>query len=1225
MRTSGSSRVTWMIVSCLAAFAVACGSSGGGTTDPGATDNPIANDAGEDQGIAGDPGADGIAPADPGAESAEDPGGDEPGCACNTDDECCDGCNPIHEGEPCGEQVACVTGGACQAGKCVAPGVPVACPDVPCQLSQGCDAAKNECVYEPLPDGEPCQAKAGYDGSGACRLGECLGYGECDMRVYDQPTNRPCNFDAECASGRCLAWGDGWTTWCAEPCGPDKPACPEGTACVVTGGDGGRYCRPVTKESVLGGDAATPIYRVCNRNEDCAGGLCLSSSGRKYCSAECKGALGADDKLCGDCGRCRDNGDELDFPFKHYCVPKGTGGTGDPCGANGDCKTGFCHEGYCSEQCIDFEGVSNCPADMKCVAGPFDGDPELKVCAKATEVGVPFGAACLGDWACAEGACLDVTGTMQCSAACDDETPCAVGKCVDTGLDTVCVPDDQVAVGGQGDRCDADYQCVSGYVCFMGACLRGCEKDGDCEDGATCFGDDFWQATYCTPACDGDGGCAAGRLGCLDGRCVLTADGQRFLYSVCRLDADCETGACRAGQCTDTCGETTPCEGSTPIVPVKDGLCQPCNPNLYGADCNAGDWGINECVQGWDGKYFCAPNCLLMPGCPVGTRCYQVTSYQQVCAPLSGSCSAVTACTTGGECVLTWADDLPCTEDAECAKGKCVDGRCASTACTADADCGCAMLGCAAGECVIDPDAAVAEVEPNDGPETAQVLSGGSVRVAGTLVTAGDVADRDLYKVHLLAGQVLDLRTDAFCDGYGDTLLVLMDEAGVPIPDWANEDIDPNGNFFSALLGYRAKTDQDVIVSVQQSIYQVGFARFSYVLDVDVFDEAANDRCEGAIALVEGLNYIDLATATDDYQSPECAGWPAYGKDAAYSISVPAGKYLVATLDAPFDSQLYLVRDCADVDGTCLAGADRVYEPGKETLVWANATDAPVAGLLVVDTFLIPDSTQASLFVELRDLVPPGNDTIWDAPLLAPGLYEMPGVTVGAKDDFDPAGASCGGANLPGPDVFWRVNLQPGDFLTVGTPWSAAFVPVIALSRDPQDPAACVAVASSFVSWKNETAEPVGLFIVVDGATATSAGLFDIRVESGAPAGCFGPCDPATYARACVEGAADSMCWCDPNAYILTPVDCNAWCRDANDALSGTCRVYTTPGYEGTGCECTWDCAEASESLCDNGYLTHCTCGADDPCGWKANAHCETFCSTEYPADHFDDSADCAM
>ena len=196
-------------------------------------------------------------------------------CVCNTDDECCDGCNALNESQACGPIGPCLVPGTCQTGVCVGGG-PLVCDDNgACQQPGTCDPSSGGCVYEDLPNNSPCEAIEGLDGSGACLDGACFGFGRCDHRTYDQPTGYPCNYDSECEEGWCYVWDDSWTAFCSRRCGEGLPACPENMVCVSDRDQtGNRHCHLINRNKSLPGDASQPLYAVCNSNEDCEGGLC---------------------------------------------------------------------------------------------------------------------------------------------------------------------------------------------------------------------------------------------------------------------------------------------------------------------------------------------------------------------------------------------------------------------------------------------------------------------------------------------------------------------------------------------------------------------------------------------------------------------------------------------------------------------------------------------------------------------------------------------------------------------------------------------------------------------------------------------------------------------------------------------------------------------------------------------------------------------------------------
>ncbi|MBP5590929.1 hypothetical protein J6Y50_03620, partial [bacterium] len=113
--------------------------------------------------------------------------------------------------------------------------------------------------------------------------------------------------------------------------------------------------------------------------------------------------------------------------------------------------------------------------------------------------------------------------------------------------------------------------------------------------------------------------------------------------------------------------------------------------------------------------------------------------------------------------------------------------------------------------------------------------------------------------------------------------------------------------------------------------------------------------------------------------------------------------------------------------------------------------------------------------------------------------------------------------------------------------------------------------------------------------------------------------------RMCLPDKAD-LCMCDLSLGILYTANCNSYCV-SEGGTAGTCETtYTTSGsVERNGCICTYDCSDAAkvEELCSDNEPSSCTCGTADVCSWKNNGTCDKMCSDFFPADHFDDSADC--
>src|SRR5690606_37613693 len=106
------------------------------------------------------------------------------------------------------------------------------------------------------------------------------------------------------------------------------------------------------------------------------------------------------------------------------------------------------------------------------------------------------------------------------------------------------------------------------------------------------------------------------------------------------------------------------------------------------------------------------------------------------------------------------------------------------------------------------------------------------------------------------------------------------------------------------------------------------------------------DTCAAALPLQIGTNQGTWAGAVNDYD-PEgddgesCTdGYPAAGPDVAYTIDLLAGQTLSVTLaDGSSDESIYIVTDCADPVGTCVAGEDN---GGAETAVYTATDDITV-------------------------------------------------------------------------------------------------------------------------------------------------------------------------------------------------------------------------------------------------------------------------------------------
>ncbi len=1137
-------------------------------------------------------------------------------CTCSVVNDCCDGCLPINEGLVCHEGDLCQQNGQCELGTCT--GIePVVCSEGdPCTLPGVCDPQTGQCSYEPAPDDYACEFVDGLEGSGMCLAETCYGFGVCDHRTYDQLTNYPCNYDSECESGLCIDLNNDWNTFCAQRCGEDMPACPENMACAWGGLDIGKICRPILIDDTLPGDSSLGLFNVCNSDADCTEGSCLAYGSYRFCTKNCEVAgIGGSDLLCEGCGKCLESGE-----FGYICVPQGSNTMNQVCASGADCNSRYCLNNYCSGQCWVFAGVDTCPAGMSCVFGMM-ANPDTGVCTRDVDMNLGFGQACVGDWQCTSGLCREVLGEMICTDDCESAT-CSSGECLEEDNVSSCVPSAKVHIKPVGAYCNATLECEEGLYCYWNSCMDYCESQEQCS--GECYPDPNFQVTYCSDACQSDDQCPDG-MSCFDNRCVLSFQNQRYLFGYCRNDIDCETGQCINGECTTTCDNATHCEGSVLIEPQEAGMCTPCDPDNFDYECNAEGWGFNQCVTGIDGNSFCALDCgYFNKVCPTGTRCYNINGYDKLCLPVTGACSLPSTCNEDGYCQQSQPDGNPCTEQADCGSGICQNGFCQTGNCSSDADCGCDMLVCSGGYCDLSPEIDGMEIEPNNDLLSAMELNDFPTTISEVFTPQEGHPDIDLFKIHVSPTQGLDVRTMPFCDTAADTIVRLLDRFGNEIEGWINDDISSNGgNYFSVLIGYQPEQEQDVYIEVTQSPYVVGLSDDPFLLYVDRYNLAQNSTCAGADTLAAGEHDLDFSGAGANYTAANCTGWGAMGKDLAYSVEVPANHTIKVIIDAPFDSQIYLVTDCSAANDSCLAGADTNYEAGIEQFIYANESDELLSAFLIVDTFLLDpnEDTTFTLNIAYEAITAPSNNTAETALLIdSPGVYE--GSTIGATNDYDPGADGCASSELIGPDVVYRADLQSGDFFAAALTSAVSFGPRLVLITDPADMDTCISASSSRINYINETGSAQTVYLIVDGVYETSMGLFTFEADLGTITGCAGPCDIENPPFGCMD--ALDLCYCYQTTNTLKAADCNRYCIDVSEALSGVCHEYTTPGYENETCRCVYDCDQVAQDHCEQRIYTNCSCSADDPCGLQNDGNCNEFCEIEFPDDYFDDAVDCS-
>ena len=134
-----------------------------------------------------------------------------------------------------------------------------------------------------------------------------------------------------------------------------------------------------------------------------------------------------------------------------------------------------------------------------------------------------------------------------------------------------------------------------------------------------------------------------------------------------------------------------------------------------------------------------------------------------------------------------------------------------------------------------------------------------------------------------------------------------------------------------------------------------------------------NDVCETAIHIGYGGGEIVVegrtnhATNDYDFTAVSCTGFIASGGDVVYIVPLNKNNSITVTMWTDgYDDSIYLVTDCADIDGSCVIGAD--LEPDGSTFDYTNNTGSYQEYYLIVDGY---DSGGAySVFITYSGTVP---------------------------------------------------------------------------------------------------------------------------------------------------------------------------------------------------------------------------------------------------------------
>jgi len=240
---------------------------------------------------------------------------------------------------------------------------------------------------------------------------------------------------------------------------------------------------------------------------------------------------------------------------------------------------------------------------------------------------------------------------------------------------------------------------------------------------------------------------------------------------------------------------------------------------------------------------------------------------------------------------------------------------------------------------VSTPRAIVPEQEPNNDCPGQGIACGDDVQPAA--INPG--GDFDWYSFTVTENGVnLTIGTDSWNGSSTDTYLELYSQCGGAI---IAQDDDSGPGLFSLITYGPVNAGTYYAKARGYSTSTVGEYKLFVRCEIPP-PPPPNDQCAGAIPIercTSGSLNGDLTLAVNDYDPgvgtppASCTGYPAAGKDVAYVLTLQAGDicHFVYTAGA-YDASFYIVTDCANVNDSCVIGADASYN--VETINWTCTT-----------------------------------------------------------------------------------------------------------------------------------------------------------------------------------------------------------------------------------------------------------------------------------------------
>lgn len=295
---------------------------------------------------------------------------------------------------------------------------------------------------------------------------------------------------------------------------------------------------------------------------------------------------------------------------------------------------------------------------------------------------------------------------------------------------------------------------------------------------------------------------------------------------------------------------------------------------------------------------------------------------------------------------------------------------------------------------------------------------------------------------------------------------------------------------------------------------------------------AAADTCASATLIDPGsLPFTEEATlagAGNDIDPGAGGCAPGGGNDVVYSFTpASSGVYTIgATPTDPADLSLYVVTDCSNPSGSCIAGANAAGFNGGEFVT--PTLTAGTRYFVVVDT-PNPDPNAAGFHFSLRR-GRPANDTCASATVIDASRlpFSTSGTTFGASNDLDP-GTSCFTQVLStrGPDVVYQFTPADTQLYIIEVTPSGNYDTSLYVTTDCSTIANCISAdvggPGATETIRHSLNAGTTYFIVVDGF-GTDAGDFGFSLM---PSMSHAPVPPSDLTATAVSSTQVNLAWQD--------------------------------------------------------------------------------------------------